>query len=270
MNENINQYFGYIKIISVENRSADGELMEIESDNASLLTNEHIKFVQYPDCQQLIIWLPESSRLYNTISLFNLGQNKEEWNNKIGDIVQGSVQMIFDSSIIEPGNYRINILKPDGFSHLVTFMKSPDYKPEIEDINKQDIEIDLDSPPIVYRDGFGNVLPNEDLILRDEVITKTFNKIMREVKYENQGRGGYAIFVEGLKSIKFEMEYGGGDCIFILYIPSAEKWETHTDFPLKEREEIIKFVADRVLRDQTTSSDAYYKISETDIAYFNK
>ncbi len=53
-------------------------------------------------------------------------------------------------------------------------------------------------------------------------------------------------------------------------MPSSGKWEAHTDFPLNERDEIIKFVADRVLRDQTTSSDAYYKISETDIAYFNK
>ena len=270
MDENINQYFGYIKIVNVENIKADSSKMSDENDNSSMLSIDHIKFVQYPDCQQLIIWLPESSRYYETISLLNTENNTEVWNQKIDDIVQGSVQMIFDSSVIPPGTYKILIIKSDGLHHVISLMKSSDYKPALEVKSEQEIEIDLDKPPIIYRDGLGNILPNEDLILRDELITKTFNKIMREVKYENQGRGGYAIFIEGFKSIKFEMEYGGGDCIFIVYIPSKEKWEAQTDFPLEEREDIVTFVADRVLRDQTSSSNAYYKISETDIAYFNK
>lgn len=268
MEENLDLYFGYIEIGLIRN------YRPIIADTDDLIklpfTDNLIKFVQYPDCQQLILWLPDNGIKYKNVILYNSDLQAEKWNKEITQVLNGSIQIILDSSLIAPGNYKLLIQKCDGLMHEISFFKAAEYNKPVEEKIIYTPEAYIQNEAIIYKDGFGNMLPNEDLILRDEVMVKTFNKFMRDVKYENQGRGGYAIFVEGLKSIKFEMEYGGGDCIFILYIPSSEKWETHTAFSLRDRDEIIKFVAERVLRDQTTSSDAYYKISETDIAYFNK
>jgi hypothetical protein len=127
---------------------------------------------------------------------------------------------------------------------------------------------DLDSPPIIYRDGFGNILPNEDMILREKIITKTIDKITRRVEYVNQGRDGKVIYIEGDKRITFLMEMGAYDCVFYVNIPTAKDWEEQTKFPLSEREEIITFVAAQTQRDQASS--CVYKVTDREISYYRE
>ena len=121
---------------------------------------------------------------------------------------------------------------------------------------------------IVYKDGFGRVLPNEDLLLREKVIKKTFDKITRHLEYISHGKDGEVIYIEGEKRIKFLMEVGAYDCAFYVNIPTESEWEKATKFPLSEREEIIIFVAERTQRDQASS--CIYKISDGEIAYYRK
>ena len=54
--ENIDSWFGTIDILSIQNipsidRNPESEMLLFEDKN--------IRFVHYPDCQQMIIWLPE-------------------------------------------------------------------------------------------------------------------------------------------------------------------------------------------------------------------
>lgn len=261
MGQGVNQFLGYLEITSITNFSLKNN--EIPEDCKFTLGN--FKFVQYPDCQQLILWLPDHGDNYDSITLYRLKPEKEVWKKKISDILSGSIKIILDTSEIEPGKYKIVIIKYADLKHEISFNKSADYfKPPEDMVTILNDELEK---PIVYSDGSGNKIPDEDLIIRETLYNKTVEKLMRKVRYENFGRGGYAIFVEGSRSIKFEMEYGGGNCSLILFIPSIDNWEALTGFSIGEREEIIMFVAERVLGDQFVSSNVIYKISDSDIMY---
>lgn len=75
--------------------------------------------------------------------------------------------------------------------HEISFNKSADYfKPPEDMVTILNDELEK---PIVYSDGSGNKIPDEDLIMRETLYNKTVEKLMRKVRYENFGRGGYAI-----------------------------------------------------------------------------
>lgn len=261
----MDQYFGVIEILKVVN-TCPSEINDQGAENIMLM--DHIKFVHYPDCQQLILWLPDYFKEYNDVNIRNKEDNIIIFDHKIEDIISGSIQILIDSLFIYPGVYELNVKKKDGMAHTVIFKKYPEGEmPKIAQSNVPEA-INLDSEPIVYRDGFGNIMPDEDLILRQNIIDKTIDKFTRRLEYVSQGRCGEVIYHEGKKSIKFYMEMGGGNCVFYLDIPSISEWEKTTNFPLSEREDIISFVAKETQRDQASSCD--FNISENEIAYYKK
>ncbi|MBK6611374.1 MAG: hypothetical protein IPI59_12210 [Sphingobacteriales bacterium] len=102
--------------------------------------------------------------------------------------------------------------------------------------------------------------PNEE--------AKTYRE--RRVKFENNGRSGYVIFTEGYKSIRLYTEIGGGNCIFYVVIPSRDEWEKQTEYSLDERDEILKFIADECLKQQTSKAKAFYEVEEKHIVFYKK
>jgi hypothetical protein len=258
------QYFGSIKILKVENIFSGG-IEDRGLENKMLM--DRISFVHYPDCQQLILWLPDYYRHYENIRIQDMTTKEIILNHKVEEVINGSIQIIINSLFIHPGAFVLAVSKNDGLQHIVQFKKYPQGQlPEAEKIIEPEIE--PDKAPIVYRDGFGNILPNEDLILREKTITNTINKITRRLEYVSQGRDGEVIYTEGEKRIKFLMEMGAYDCVFYINIPSAKEWEASTKFPLSEREDIITFVAEQTQRDQASS--CVYKISDREISYYRK
>ena len=107
MGQGVNQFLGYLEITSITNFSLINN--EIPEDCKFTLGN--FKFVQYPDCQQLILWLPDHGDNYDSITLYRLKPEKEVWKKKISDILSGSIKIILDTSEIEPGKYKIVIIK---------------------------------------------------------------------------------------------------------------------------------------------------------------
>ena len=87
---------------------------------------------------------------------------------------------------------------------------------------------------------------------------------------KNNGRSGYAIYWEGNKTIRFYTEMGGGDCIFYMDIPTTEAWASRTGYPLEQRDDILKFIAEESLRLQCSSPGSYYKIEDKYIAFYQK
>ena len=255
-------FFGVVTITSLENVWSSDSIKN-EQDNADFfLTENHIKIVHYPDCQQLIIWLPTDWISYQDMAILDHTTGKEIWRQEIRLVVSGSIQIILDTLPFEPGDLTIKITKKDGLQHIINLKKYPEgsypEKPEII----PEIVPDENKPPIVYRDGFGNIIPDQDLILRENVYNALVRKFSRKVKYEDSGRSGTVIYIDGDKTLRFYSEMGGGNCLFYIGIPTRENWVKETGYSLGERDEIIQFVAENTLRDQTTSSGAYFEIEE--------
>jgi hypothetical protein len=52
----------------------------------------------------------------------------------------------------------------------------------------------------------------------------------RKLEYINQGRGGYVVYKDGKNDIKLFFEYGGGNCVAIIYVrPSTSGQAKQTD-----------------------------------------
>lgn len=73
----------------------------------------------------------------------------------------------------------------------------------------------------------------------------------RKLLYTNQGRSGYVVYQDDKPDIHFYFEFGGGDCVAIINIPTDEEWMQITGRKHEEREEIIHFIAEQATREQT-------------------
>ena len=86
------------------------------------------------------------------------------------------------------------------------------------------------------------------------------------LQYFNQGREGFLIYKDDQSEIKFYYEFGGGDCIVIIFVPTTEEWTGKTNRPLADRQPVLTFVAEQSIKDQ--APNCYFVISETYIEIF--
>lgn len=261
----MNSWFGPLRMISVSNFIPEKSGQEGAGDCLPL-TDTHLRFVHYPDCQQLIIWLPSPGREYEKVRLVRNedGTVAEEW--PVSDKLNGSTQLLWDTLSIEPGNYRIEIFRNGECLHRV----------EIEKL-KEGEELPLPEPapaastatgPIVYRDGEGNILPEEDLLLREKMAKQMAATFSRHITYKDEGRSGYVIYTEGDLNLSFYYEFGGGKCIAFMVVPAKEEWEQQTGLPLSRRDDIIQFTANTVQSEKAPRSRV--KISDDSIEFWER
>ncbi|MFT3724831.1 MAG: hypothetical protein QM773_14765 [Hyphomonadaceae bacterium] len=235
-------------------------------DSPAGLESPTVKFVHYPGSQQLILWLPKPAHEgYLEMSVTRDGVDVER--GLVSSRMNGSVQILFATLEWPPGDYRIAITHKDGWRHEVALKKfapgaePPPPKPE-------PVVETPSSGPIVYRDGFGNVIPDADLEMRGrarEGIARTFG---RRLEYEGNYRAGTIVYVDGDNRIRFSHEMAGGGAKFSIETPSKEHWEGFTKTPLKARDEIIAFVAERVRIEKASSWR--YEITDEAINYYEE
>lgn len=257
--EEVNSYYGQIIIGEITNSDAlkDAGLMPFGENN--------IRFVHYPDCQQLIIHLPNYYANYTSFSISEKLDKRKVFFAQIGDIVGGSVQILIDSLFLEPGEFEIDIKTKDGTAHTIFFSKyKKGFIPEEE--SGQQLEENKSEGPIVYRDGFGKIIEEEDMIMRDKFWNKKI-KIFRTVTFSSYGREGEAVYREGTKELRFYMEFGGGDVVFFLNIPDDHVWKS-AGFDESEISEIISYVAEQTRDKQAPSCN--YEIGDREIIYRRK
>ena len=77
--------------------------------------------------------------------------------------------------------------------------------------------------------------------------------MQQKLEYINEGRGGYVVYKDNENELKLFFEYGGGNCVAIIYIPTIEKWTEETKINLEEREGIMRFIAEQSIKDQAPS-----------------
>lgn len=106
--------------------------------------------------------------------------------------------------------------------------------------------------PLVYRDGFGNVIPDEDLELRKALRERMATRFARRLEFYGTFRTGSIIYIEDDIRIAFSHEMCGGNIHFSIDVPSSGLWEAATGRPLSERADIIEFVAIETRRVQAS------------------
>lgn len=255
--EEVNSYYGQIMIGNITNSDAlkDAGLMPFGENN--------IRFVHYPDCQQLIIHLPNYYDNYTSFSISEKLDKRKVFFAQISDIVGGSTQILIDSLFLKPTDYEISINTKEGSAHTIFFSKHEEGFIQEEEPGQQMEEDNKTEGPIVYRDGFGNIIEEEDLKMRDKLWNK-MAKIFRTVTFASYGREGEAVYREGTKELRFYMEFGGGDVVFYLNIPDDHVWKS-AGFDENEKSEIITYVAEET-RDKQASS-CNYEIGDREIVY---
>ncbi|MBK8699643.1 MAG: hypothetical protein IPN29_08875 [Saprospiraceae bacterium] len=258
-------YFGKINITSIANHQAYNDKTTPDPE----LTFKFLKYVHYSESQQLIIWLPDNGDLYNEISLFDFDNGALLWQTNISQILNGSIQLILYTLPIAPGKYKYRITKSTGTSHEIFFEKFERGIDVPEPGKPINIAGDADTPSnsIQYRDGFGNLMPDEDMILREKVLKKMADKFNRKLVYRDSGRSSKITYSEGDRQITFHSEMGILPCLFYIDIPPASDWVINTGFTLEERAVVLEFLATTTLRDQTTS-DCRYEITDNYIAFY--
>ncbi|MBK6826392.1 MAG: hypothetical protein IPG86_05815 [Chitinophagaceae bacterium] len=258
------QWFGTIRTGELINIPHPGIFKGLEP-----MKDTDIRFVGYADCQQLQIWLPYPGNEYERLRLVSIPTEEiqNEW--AVADIITGSVKLIIDSSVIPPGEYRLEMEKQGHCVHTTSLTKYKEREEPPATENETFTETALPTEGYIqYRDGWGNLIPDEDLILRGRVLQEMSDRFSRRLEYHSEGRSGTVVYVEGDKRLSFYYEFGGGDCVAFIDVPVQAKWEKETGLSIERRADIMECIAQTALRDQV--SNGYYKISDNAISLYRK
>jgi hypothetical protein len=261
----MNDYFGKIELRRIENTEP----------NATAIGLLHAQFVHYPDCQQLIMWLPEYGKQdYGHLRLIDLTRQTIIEDCLVSERVGGSVQILWNTLELAPSDYKLEIDHPKGGQHVLYFTKYEVGKEPVVKVPEPNFykdpmsEAELNGTLFpVYRDGFGKEIPNEDQILREKLQRDLINKFSRRLEYEGSYRDGIITYIEGDLRLTFYHEMYGGKYHMGINIPTEARWEAITKTPLSRRDDILDFLAKTVQREQ--ASTWKYEIRETDIAYYS-
>ena len=265
--ESAAQYLGVIVLGKIENTG----------ENAGQLGVVTAKFVHYSDCQQLIIWLPAYGRDgYGDYRVIDLDARANLHWGRVETILNGSIQLLFDTLTWPPGNYILELDGPKGVCHQLHFQKLSEgitLPPTPVAALPQSEECSEDSLWRVYRDGFGNPIPNLDRALRDvadkrltEIVNEIFHEAVTRIEIQGNARAGTITYVEDHLRLTFSYERGMSPCTMLIDIPSDERWEAATSTPLAKRREILNYLARNVRRDHGPTWR--YEIRDREIAFF--
>ena len=207
-------WFGKIEIGKIKNVATPAAKKTKAGQVVKELKDTDVRFVHYPDCQQLTIWLPYPGNEYGMLRLRNKKTKKITEEFPVQDKLSGSIQVLWDTTTVPPGDYMLEIDRKDGYLHRIDLIKFKEreaekrkpVKPQAKTVKSKKEKPD---EPIVYRDGFGNIIPDEDLILRGKVNNELVQKFSRRIEYKGNLRAGSVIYIDRDTRIEFSNEMGG-------------------------------------------------------------
>lgn len=75
----------------------------------------------------------------------------------------------------------------------------------------------------------------------------------RRVRYSSDGRSGHVHYESPETTFTLYYEFGGGDVVACIEIPGPKEWQQHTGLPVSQRGEVLQFIGEQVVHDQTRS-----------------
>ncbi len=88
----------------------------------------------------------------------------------------------------------------------------------------------------------------------------------RSLSYHLNGRDGHIVYSDEISRLTFFVELGGGDCVAIITIPSESHWISSTKRDVRERDDIIHFIATKATNDQVAMG--HFQIKDTAIEIY--
>ena len=258
---------GKCYLTCVSNFFAEGKKDNAEgvAETGEVLAHQ-VRIVHYPGSQQLIFHMPKYAWDAGEIRFFNALTGEVLERKPVREKLSGSTQIVWGTYPLPPGFYTIEADWPDGWTHRIQFVKRWPGYPVAEVYTHPPGNVTMVQNDHGYRLYDSNGVEMEgEMQIREKAMLNIKRSFSRRVEYGPSGRGGTLYYVDSETRIEFWWEFGGGDCIAYINIPTAEQWEKHTGTPISERDDIVTFVAETVLRDQV-SSGGYFKIGESDIS----
>jgi hypothetical protein len=72
------------------------------------------------------------------------------------------------------------------------------------------------------------------------------------IRYTSEGRSGSLYFESDETTFDLWWEFGGGDALAIINIPTERTWVALTKLPLDKRDAILDYIAAQVINDQAS------------------
>jgi hypothetical protein len=80
------------------------------------------------------------------------------------------------------------------------------------------------------------------------------------LSYGSEGRSGRVHYQSRRADFTLYYEFGGGDCVATIDLPSLKDWPRHTGLPQDQRDGVIEWIGRQVVRDQTTGGKGRYEV----------
>lgn len=78
-----------------------------------------------------------------------------------------------------------------------------------------------------------------------------------QLLYSENGRDGYVRFQSDVTTFDMYWEFGGGKALALISIPTVAEWTGKTRLPLSQREEVLHFIGERVVRDKCAGGNRF-------------
>lgn len=195
------------------------------------------RVAQYPDCQQLQLWLPEAAKPedWQHLRLRDAG-GRMLLDEPVQALLQARTRLLLDALPWPAGELWLEIGHASGGCVRVQLHKDAAQRSTLRQ-------------PAAQADA------GEDLRMRDAQRQQLLRRFSRRLSYTNQGRAGLVHYHEGdtlTLSLRWEMSGDDAEPLWI-DVPTVQDWERDTGVPLARREEILRFVAETACREQSSS-----------------
>ncbi|HRI28441.1 MAG TPA: hypothetical protein PK239_00240 [Chitinophagales bacterium] len=88
-----------------------------------------------------------------------------------------------------------------------------------------------------------------------------------QLRFSDEGRGGTIWYENGAIGFSLWWEFGAGNAIAIIDVPTEEQWEEYTQLTLSSRKVILAFIAQQVI-ERKTSGDCRFVIGANTITIY--
>jgi hypothetical protein len=76
--------------------------------------------------------------------------------------------------------------------------------------------------------------------------------------YKDEGRSGTITFINDQTQFEMWWEYGGDDALVIVSIPDENRWTATTGLGLEEREPVLHFIGQQVVKDRLSGAGVFH------------